>query len=87
MSPPEGWKVSFATGEEQKAATNSSREKEAAGPKWKQHSVVEVREHHLPDGQKSEQTQGDNNEGQGSLGVLQSMGSQRTTERLDNSRE
>ena len=62
MSPPEGRKASFATGEE---------------PKWGQHSVVEVRQHHLPGGQKSEQTQGDNNEGQGGLGVLQSMGSQR----------
>ena len=40
MSPP-GLKVSNnATVEAPMATTNSSRNNEAAGPKWKQHSVV-----------------------------------------------
>ena len=34
--------VQYATGEEQTAITNASRKNEAAGPKWKQHSVVDV---------------------------------------------
>ena len=34
--------VQYATGEEQRAITNSSRKNEVAGPKWKQHSVVNV---------------------------------------------
>ena len=32
----------YATGEEWRAITNSSRKNEAAGPKWKQRSVVDV---------------------------------------------
>ena len=34
--------VHCATAEEQRAITNSSRKNEAAGPKWEQHSVVDV---------------------------------------------
>ena len=34
--------VQYATGEEQRAITNSSRKNEAAGQKQKQHSVVDV---------------------------------------------
>ena len=34
--------VQRATGEEQKAITNSSSKNEAAGTKWEQHSVVNV---------------------------------------------
>ena len=36
---PSGQRVSYPTGEEWK---NSSKKKEEAGPKWKQHSVVDV---------------------------------------------
>ena len=32
--------VQYPTGEEQRAISNSSWKNEAAGPKWKQHSVV-----------------------------------------------
>ena len=45
MSPP-GRKVQcvvqYATGEEQRAITNSSRKNEVAGQKWKQQSVLDV---------------------------------------------
>ena len=34
--------VIYATGEEWRAITNSSRKNEVAGPKWKRHSVVDV---------------------------------------------
>ena len=34
--------VQYATGKEQRATTNSSRRNDMAGPKWKQHSVVDV---------------------------------------------
>ena len=34
--------MQYATGEEQRAITNSSRKSEAAAPKWKRHSVVDV---------------------------------------------
>ena len=34
--------VQYATGEEQRAVTNSSRKNEVTGPKQKQHSVVDV---------------------------------------------
>ena len=34
--------VQYATGEEWRAITNSSRKNEVAGPKWKQHSVVDM---------------------------------------------
>ena len=34
--------VQYATGEEWRAITNSSRKNEAAGPKWKQCLVVDV---------------------------------------------
>ena len=34
--------IQYATGEEWRAITNSSRKNEAAGPKWKQRSVVDV---------------------------------------------
>ena len=41
MIRPPGKKTSkYATGEEQRAITNSSRKNEAAGPKQKQHSVT-----------------------------------------------
>ena len=32
--------VQYATGEEQRATTNSSRKNDMAGPKWKQCSVI-----------------------------------------------
>ena len=34
--------VQYATGEEWRAITNSSRKNEEAGPKWKRCSVVDV---------------------------------------------
>ena len=34
--------VQYATWEEQRATTMSSRKKEEAGPKWKQYLVVDV---------------------------------------------
>ena len=34
--------VQYATGEEQRAITNSSRSNEMAAPKWKRHSVSDV---------------------------------------------
>ena len=34
--------VQYATREEQRAITNSSRKNEVAGPKWKQHSAANV---------------------------------------------
>ena len=34
--------INYASGEEQMAITNSSRKYEAAGPKWKYRSVVDV---------------------------------------------
>ena len=34
--------VQYATGEEQRAITNSSKDNEASGPRWKCHSVVDV---------------------------------------------
>ena len=74
--PPEGWKVSFAPGEEQKAVTDK---KEAAGPEWTQHSAAEVRAHHRLDGLKSEQTPGVS-EGQGSLACCGPCGLTGTTE-------
>ena len=40
--PPGLEGVQCATGEEWRAITNSSRKKEAAGPKWKRCSVVDV---------------------------------------------
>ena len=40
MSPPKLEGVQYATGEEQRAITNSSRKNEAAGPKQKGHSAV-----------------------------------------------
>ena len=40
--PPRLEGLQYATGEEQKAITNSSRKNEVAGPKWKQCSVVDV---------------------------------------------
>ena len=40
--PPRSEGVQYATGEEQRAITNSSRKMEEAGPKWKQCSVVDV---------------------------------------------
>ena len=40
--PPRLEGLQYATGEEQKAITNSSRKNEVAGPKWKQCSVVHV---------------------------------------------
>ena len=39
---PKSEGVQHATGEEQRTTTNSSRKNEAAGPKWKQRSVVDV---------------------------------------------
>ena len=42
MNPPRLKGVQDATGKEQKAITNSSRKNEAAGPKQKQWSVVDV---------------------------------------------
>ena len=40
--PPRSESVQYTTGEEQRAITNSSRKNEAAGPKWKQCSAVDV---------------------------------------------
>ena len=40
--PPSSEGVQYATGEEQRATTNSSRKNEAAGPKWKGCSGVDV---------------------------------------------
>ena len=40
--PPRSTGVQYATGEAWRAITNNFRKKEAAGPKWKQHSVVDV---------------------------------------------
>ena len=40
--PPRLESVQYATGKEQRAITNSSRKKEAAGPKQKQCSLVGV---------------------------------------------
>ena len=34
--------VQYATGEEQRVITNSSRKNEAAGPKQKQHSALDM---------------------------------------------
>ena len=34
--------IQYATGEEQRAITNSSRKIEEAGPKWKRHSAVDM---------------------------------------------
>ena len=42
MSPPRSEGVQYATGEEQRAVTNSSRKNEAAGLKQKECSVVDV---------------------------------------------
>ena len=40
--PPGLEGVQYATGEEWRAITNSSRKKEVAGPKWKRYTVVDV---------------------------------------------
>ena len=40
--PPRSEGVPYATGEEWRAVTNSSRKNEVAGPKQKLHSVVDV---------------------------------------------
>ena len=40
--PPRLEGLPYATGEEQKAITNSSRKNEVAGPKWEHCSVVHV---------------------------------------------
>ena len=40
--PPRLVGVQYAPGEDWRAITNSSRKNEAAGPKWKQRSVVDV---------------------------------------------
>ena len=42
MSSPRSEGVQYATDKEQRGSTNSSRKNEAAGPKWKQRSVVDV---------------------------------------------
>ena len=42
MSPSPGLGVQYATGKGQRTVTNSSRENEEAGPKWKRHPVVDV---------------------------------------------
>ena len=43
MNPPPRWEgVQYATGKEQRIITNSSRKNGAAGPKQKQHSVVDM---------------------------------------------
>ena len=39
---PRSEAVQYATGEEQRTTTNSSKKNEAAGPKQKPHSVVDV---------------------------------------------
>ena len=40
--PPRSNGINYASGEEQMAIINSSRKNEAAGPKWKWQSVVDV---------------------------------------------
>ena len=40
--PPSSEGVRYATGEEQRSITDSSRKNEVAAPKWKQRSVVDV---------------------------------------------
>ena len=40
--PPRPKSVQYATGEEQRAISNSSRKNEATGPKWKWSSVMDV---------------------------------------------
>ena len=40
--PPRLEGIQYATGEEQRAITNSSRKIEEAGPKWKRHSAVDM---------------------------------------------
>ena len=40
--PPRSEGVQYATGEERRAITDSSRKNEAAGPVWNQRSVVDV---------------------------------------------
>jgi len=40
--PPRSEGIQYATSEERRANTNSSRKNEAAEPKWKQHLVVNV---------------------------------------------
>ena len=40
--PPRSEAIQYATGEEQRAITNSSRKNEETGPKWKQHSAVDI---------------------------------------------
>ena len=40
--PPELEGVQYATGEVQRGITNCSRKNEAAGSKWKRHSVMDV---------------------------------------------
>ena len=40
--PPRLEGIQYATGEEQRAITNSSRKMEEAGPKWKRHSAVDM---------------------------------------------
>ena len=43
MNPPPRWEgVQYATGKEQRIITNSSRKNGVAGPKQKQHSVVDM---------------------------------------------
>ena len=42
MSPPRSEGIQYATGEEERAITNNSRNNEAAGPKQKQRSAVDV---------------------------------------------
>ena len=41
-SPARSEGVQYATEEEWRKITNSSRKNEVAGPKWKQHSVVDI---------------------------------------------
>ena len=40
--PPRSEGVQYATGEEQRAITNSSRKNEAVRPKWKQCSIMDA---------------------------------------------
>ena len=40
--PPRSEAIQYATGEEQRAITNSSRKNEETGPKQKQHSAVDI---------------------------------------------
>ena len=42
MSTPWSEGTQYAAGEEWRAITNCSRRNAATGPKWKQHSVVDV---------------------------------------------